>query len=152
MKFFTWRQKFFNTNHLHKHLEGYKNRFIEYIEQEKKKEELQPSKDSYRQVTLEALAEKWKPCATGHPHTAVLTLCIAEMIAVDLQPFQCAKRSLFYHVTVLVPLPAIANLAQRYGYNYMHCMGRILQTNGNNTIIFDTDTDIDIGIGTSLVP
>ena len=38
-------------------------------------------------MTLEALAEKRKPYAADHPCAKVITQRIAEMIAVDMQPF-----------------------------------------------------------------
>ena len=38
-------------------------------------------------MTLKALAEKRKPYAADHPRAKVITKQIAEMIAVDLQPF-----------------------------------------------------------------
>ena len=38
-------------------------------------------------MTLEALTEKRKPYAADHPRAKVITQRIAEMIAVDLQPF-----------------------------------------------------------------
>ena len=52
--------KSFNTSNLCKHLEGHEDKFKDYIEQEKKRQELSSSKGSYKQATLEALAEKHK--------------------------------------------------------------------------------------------
>ena len=79
--------KSFNTSNLRKHLEGHEDKFKDYIEQEKKRQELSSNKGSYKQVTLEALTEKRKPYAADHPRAKVITQRIAEMIAVDLQPF-----------------------------------------------------------------
>ena len=81
--------KSFNTTNLRKHLEhtkGHEDKYKEYIEQEKKRQELLSGK-GYKQVTLEALAEKRKPYAADHPRAKAITERIAEMMAVDLQPF-----------------------------------------------------------------
>ena len=79
--------KSFNTSNLRRHLEGHEDKFKEYIEQEKKKKEELKQVTSYKQVTLEALAEKRKPYAADHPRAKLITQRIAEMMAVDLQPF-----------------------------------------------------------------
>ena len=66
--------KSFNTSNLRKHLEGHEEKFKDYVEQEKRKQELSSSssKGSYKQVTLEALAEKRKPYAADHPRAILL--------------------------------------------------------------------------------
>ena len=69
--------KSFNKSNLRKHLEGLKDKFKDYIEQEKKRRELSSSKGSYKQVTLEALAEKHKPYAADHPRAKIITQRIA---------------------------------------------------------------------------
>ena len=58
--------KSFNTSNLRK--QGHEEKFKDYVEQEKRKQELSSSssKGSYKQVTLEALAEKRKPYAADH--------------------------------------------------------------------------------------
>ena len=63
------------------------------LRRKKKKQELQSSKGkaSYRQVTLETLAEKRKPYGPDHPRAKGITHRIAEMIAVDLQPFSVVE-------------------------------------------------------------
>ena len=75
------------------HLEGHGDKFKEYVGKEEKKRELQSSKGkaSYRQVTLETLAEKRKPYGPVHPRAKGITHRIAEMIAVDLQPFSVVE-------------------------------------------------------------
>jgi len=85
--------KSFNTSNLRKHLEGHKDKFQEYVAQEKKKQELQSggSKASFKQVTLESLSEKRKLYAPDHPRAKGITHRIAEMIAVDLQPFSVVE-------------------------------------------------------------
>ena len=43
-------------------------------------------KKSFKQMTLEQLAERQKPYPSDHPRGKAITSCIAEMIALDLQP------------------------------------------------------------------
>ena len=86
--------KSFNTSNLRKHLQGHPAIFEEFLEKEKEKKlELQSSRKtgSHKQVTLEALAERKRPYSIDHPRAKSITYRIAEMIAVDFQPFSLVK-------------------------------------------------------------
>lgn len=85
--------KAFNTSNLRKHLEGHADKYKEFVAMEKKRQELelQSSKGKAKQVTLQDLEEKRKPYAYDHPCAQRLTHRIAEMIAIDLQPFSVVE-------------------------------------------------------------
>ena len=85
--------KTFNTSNLRKHLKAHPEKYKELIEREKEKDESQSSKntDTQKQVTLEALIEKRKLYSIDHPRAKAILFRIAEMIAVDLQPFSVVE-------------------------------------------------------------
>lgn len=75
----------FNTTNLRKHLEAHPAKFKEFssMEEESSKEKLK----GQRQITLAALLDRQKPYSIDHPRAKVLSHRIAEIMAVDLQPF-----------------------------------------------------------------
>lgn len=90
--------KNFNTTNLRKHLQSHSDKFKKFSEKEAtKQEETQAAnaqasaQASLKQITLQGLAERRKPFPPDHPRAKELTYRVAEMIAIDLQPFSIVE-------------------------------------------------------------
>ena len=90
--------KHFNTTNLRKHLQSHSSEYKKFCEKEAtKREEIavantQASAQArLKQITLQDLAERRKPFLPDHPRAKELTYRLAEMIAIDLQPFSIVE-------------------------------------------------------------
>ena len=77
----------FNTTNLRKHLEAHPDKYKEFSTMEDESCKEKEKSNGNRQVTLETLLDKQKPYSIDNPRSKLLSHRIAEMMAVDLQPF-----------------------------------------------------------------
>ena len=77
---------------MHKHLQSHNKEYKEFCEKEAvKNEEGKSKKASFKQLTLESIVEKQNQYPPDHPRVKLLTYHVAEMIAIDLQPFSVVE-------------------------------------------------------------
>ena len=104
--------KHFNTTNLRKHLQGHSGEYKKFFETEAtKREEIEANSQAsaqakLKQITLQDLAERKKPFPPDHPRAKEITHRLAEMIAIDLQPFSIVEDIGFCRL--------MANLEPRY--------------------------------------
>ena len=80
-------------------MQGHSDEYKKFCEKEATKQEetrtanTQPASAqvSLKQITLQGLAERRKPFSPDHPHAKELTYRVAEMIAINLQPFSVVE-------------------------------------------------------------
>ena len=58
--------------------------------------------EQLKQITLQDLAERRKPFPPDYPRAKELTYCLAEMIAIDLQPFSIVEDVGFCRLMAIV--------------------------------------------------
>ena len=93
----------FGTSNLIKHLQIHKEIYEEYLEIErKKKDEEKSTGKGLKQATLEQVIDKQKPYSIDHPRAKSITSHIAEMMAVDLQPFSIVDNIGFCRLMALI--------------------------------------------------
>ena len=102
--------KNFNTTNLCKHLQGHSDEYKKFCEKEVTKQEetgaantqLASAQASLKQIILQGLAERRKPFPPDHPRAKELTYRVAEMIAIDLQPFSVVEDVSFCRLIALL--------------------------------------------------
>ena len=90
--------KHFNMTNLRKHLQSHSSEYKKFCEKEAtKREEIAAANTQasvqarLKQITLQDLAKRRKPFPSNHPCAKELTYCLAEMIAINLQPFSIVE-------------------------------------------------------------
>ena len=81
--------KSFNTTNLRKHLELHPKEFKEFSSMEVEK--VKEKEKGKRQATVNGLFERQRPYSLDHYKSKALSYRIAEMMAVDLQPFSLVE-------------------------------------------------------------